>query len=549
MPSLLHPDQTQSSLTGLKPGEFFVLGSAANADIRLTADGVAPRHARITNDNGLYTLAPLSPKSPVFLNDQYVDPDGHPLVSGDKIQVGEWSLVCDDSGALPSGESTAGRETFAKRRKDDSTLTDFERLKRKIHSALIERMNLRGMETSSPDELRLRTDRFILSLIEEHREELRQAGIQAETLRRDLLQLALGYGLLDDLLADPQVSEIMCLGDGRIYIEKKGKITLADRKFDDPAELRTIIERIVGPIGRRIDESSPIVDGRLPDGSRINAVVEPIALDGPTLDIRKFTANQLGIDDLIQGDSLTPQMAAFLELAVRYRQNVIVSGGTGSGKTTLLNILSSFIPADERIVTIEDSAELRLRQDHVVRLESRPVNIEGKGEIPIRTLVKNALRMRPDRIVVGECRGGEALDMLQAMNTGHDGSLTTLHANSPRDVISRLETMALMSGLELPQRAIRQQIASAVNLVCHQSRLPDGSRRIVSIAEVMPSPDGEDLALRDIYCFRRTGIDKATGRILGHYEYTGVVPAFIEILRASGIPFDESIFAATPAAP
>ena len=545
MPALIHPDKTQSSLLALKPGEFLILGSAANADIRLSADGVAPRHARIANDNGLFTVAPLSPKSPVFLNDQYVDPDGHALVTGDKIQVGEWTLVFDEPAAAGAADAATSRDQFARKRKDEASLTDYERLKRKIHSALIERMNLRGMESSSSEEIRLRTDRFIQTLVEEYREELHQAGVPADTIRRDLLQLTLGFGLLDDLLADSAISEIMCLGDGRIYVEKKGRITLADRKFDDPAELRAIIERIVGPIGRRIDESSPIVDGRLPDGSRINAVVEPIALDGPTLDIRKFTANQLGIDDLIRGDSLTPQMAEFLKLAVRYRQNVIVAGGTGSGKTTLLNILSSFIPADERIVTIEDSAELRLRQDHVVRLESRPQNIEGKGEIPIRTLVKNALRMRPDRIVVGECRGGEALDMLQAMNTGHDGSLTTLHANSPRDVISRLETMAMMSGLELPQRAIRQQIASAVNLVCHQSRLPDGSRRIVSIAEIVPAPDGEDLTLRDVYRFRRTGIHKETGRIIGHYEYTGVVPAFIESLRTAGITFDESIFSTT----
>ena len=543
MPSLVHPDNTHSSLLGLKPGEFFVLGSAANADVRLGADGVAPRHARVANDNGLFTVSPLSPKTPVFLNDQYVGPEGRPLAAGDKIQVGEWSLLFDDSS---SPDSPAARDAFARKRRDDSALSDYERLKRKIHSSLIERMNLRGVESSSPDELRLRTDRFILALLEENRAEIQKNGISSDSLRRDLLQIALGFGLLDDLLADPQISEIMCLGDGRIFVEKKGKISLADRAFDDPAELRAIIERIVGPIGRRIDESSPIVDGRLPDGSRINAVVEPIAIDGPTLDIRKFTANQLGIDDLVRGNSLTPQMATFLELAVRQRQNVIVAGGTGSGKTTLLNILSSFIPADERIVTIEDSAELRLRQEHVVRLESRPQNIEGKGEIPIRILVKNALRMRPDRIVVGECRGGEALDMLQAMNTGHDGSLTTLHANSPRDVISRLETMALMSGLELPQRAIRQQIASAVNLVCHQSRLPDGSRRIVSIAEVVPSPDGEDLALRDVYRFRRTGIDKASGRILGHFEFTGSVPSFVETLRAAGIPFDESIFHTTP---
>ena len=541
MLALSHPDGTQSPLLDLKPGESLLLGSSPTADIRLSADGVQAKHARISNDNGLYTVIPFTPKMPVFVNGEYVQADGHPLVNGDQIQLGDWIMGFVDTSTGDS-DAAKGADFFAAKKKREEGGAH-ERIKRKLHAALIDRMNLRGLEAGPTPELRLRTDRFILSLLEENKGEIQEAGIPPETLRRELLQLALGYGQLDDLLADPTISEIMCLGDGRIYVERRGKITLSESRFDDPAELRAVIDRIVGPIGRRIDESSPIVDGRLPDGSRVNAVIEPVSIDGPTLDIRKFTANQLGVDDLIRGDSMTPAMAEFLRLAVRYRQNIIVAGGTGSGKTTLLNILSSFIPPDERIVTIEDSAELRLRQDHVVRLESRPQTVEGKGEIPIRALVKNALRMRPDRIVVGECRGGEALDMLQAMNTGHDGSLTTLHANSPRDVISRLETLAMMSGLELPQRAIRQQIASAVNLVCHQSRLPDGSRRIVSIAEVAPTKNGEDLEMRDIYRYQRTGIEKGTGRILGRYLYTGVRPAFVQTLEESGIDYDRSIFA------
>lgn len=541
MLALSHPDGTQSPLLDLKPGESLLLGSSPTADIRLSADGVQAKHARISNDNGLYTVVPFTPKMPVFVNGEYVQADGHPLVNGDQIQLGDWVMGFVDTTSGDADAAKGGDFFAAKKKREEGGA--HERIKRKLHAALIDRMNLRGLEAGPTPELRLRTDRFILALLEENKGEIQEAGIPPETLRRELLQLALGYGQLDDLLADPTISEIMCLGDGRIYVERRGKITLSESRFDDPAELRAVIDRIVGPIGRRIDESSPIVDGRLPDGSRVNAVIEPVAIDGPTLDIRKFTANQLGVDDLIRGDSMTPAMAEFLRLAVRYRQNIIVAGGTGSGKTTLLNILSSFIPSDERIVTIEDSAELRLRQDHVVRLESRPQNVEGKGEIPIRALVKNALRMRPDRIVVGECRGGEALDMLQAMNTGHDGSLTTLHANSPRDVISRLETLAMMSGIELPERAIRQQIASAVNLVCHQSRLPDGSRRIVSIAEVAPTKNGEDLEMRDIYRYQRTGIEKGTGRILGRYLYTGVRPAFVQTLEESGIDYDRSIFA------
>jgi Flp pilus assembly CpaF family ATPase len=540
MLAIIHADDTRTDLSGLKPGESILLGSILAADIRLFADGILPRHARIENDNGLYVIRPVEPKNPVFVNGEYVMSDGHPLVNGDTIQLGEWIMRFEDSSSAGQEAASAG---FSSRRRGEAPGGERERIKRALHASLIDRMNLRGLDGNAGPELRLRTDRFITALLEENRAEIETAGLDPAQLHRELMQMALGFGQLDDLIADTTISEIMCLGDGRIYVERKGKIVLSDHHFDDIAELRGIIDRIVGPIGRRIDESSPIVDARLPDGSRVNAVIEPVAIDGPTLDIRKFTANRLGIEDLIRGGSMIPEMAAFLELAVRYRQNIIVSGGTGSGKTTLLNILSGFIPADERIVTIEDSAELSLRQDHVVRLESRAANIEGKGEIPIRALVKNALRMRPDRIVVGECRGGEALDMLQAMNTGHDGSLTTLHANSPRDVVSRLETLSMMGGLELPERAIRQQIASAVNLVCHQARLADGSRRITSIAEVVPSADGENLSLRDVFRYKRTGIEKGTGRILGHHVYTGAVPQFVRLLAEAGIPYDESMFA------
>jgi Flp pilus assembly CpaF family ATPase len=536
MITLVHADDTRTNLSDLKPGESLLFGTAPAADVRILSDGVIPRHARLANDNGLYVIRAVESKHPVFVNGEYVMADGHPLLDGDSIQMGEWIMRFEDSSSLGQEAGTA----FATRQA--AAGGERERIKRSLHASLIDRMNLRGLEGNAGPELRLRTDRFITSLLEENRAEIEAAGLDPGTLHRELMQMALGFGQLDDLIADPTVSEIMCLGDGRIYVERKGKIVLSDHRFEDISELRSVIDRIVGPIGRRIDESSPIVDARLPDGSRVNAVIEPVSIDGPTLDIRKFTANRLGIEDLIRGGSLLPEMAAFLELAVRYRQNVIVSGGTGSGKTTLLNILSGFIPPDERIVTIEDSAELSLRQDHVVRLESRAQNVEGKGEVSIRALVKNALRMRPDRIVVGECRGGEALDMLQAMNTGHDGSLTTIHANSPRDVVSRLETLSMMAGLELPERAIRQQIASAVNIVCHQARLADGSRRVVSIAEVVPSEDGENLALRDIFRYKRTGIEQGTGRIIGHHVYTGVQPLFVRMLLEAGIPFDKTMF-------
>lgn len=350
----------------------------------------------------------------------------------------------------------------------------------------------------------------------------------------------IGLGPIEKLLNDDNISEVMVNGPKKIYVEEKGKLTLSNVKFKDNAHVMTILDRIVSPLGRHVDESSPMVDARLADGSRVNAVIPPLALDGPTITIRKFPKNPIRAKDLLKFGSVSPKMLSFLEACVKGRMNIIVSGGTGSGKTTLLGVLSGFIPNDERIVTIEDAAELQLQQEHVVRLESRPANTEGTGRIAIKDLVVNALRMRPDRIVVGECRGGEALDMLQAMNTGHDGSLTTGHANSPRDMVARLETMVMMSGMALPDRAIREQISSAINLIVQQSRLRDGSRKITNITEVC-GMENDEVVLQDIFVFKADGLD-ANGKLKGKFEPTGIRPQFEEKLEASGIRLQDDWF-------
>lgn len=350
----------------------------------------------------------------------------------------------------------------------------------------------------------------------------------------------LGYGPIQPLLDRDDISEVMVNGPHQVYIEEKGHLTLSDVKFIDNDHILRIIERIVAPLGRRIDESSPMVDARLPDGSRVNAIIPPLALGGPTITIRKFKKDSLKVDDLIQFGSMTPEFAQFLKAAVVAGLNIIISGGTGSGKTTLLNVLSSFIPEDERILTIEDAAELQLQQPHVVRLESRPANIEGKGRIGIRELVVNSLRMRPDRIVVGECRGGETLDMLQAMNTGHDGSLTTVHSNGARDTLSRLETLVLMAGMELPLRAIRQQIASAIDLVVHQDRMRDGTRKVTQCSEVL-GMEGETIVMQDVFRFDQDGIDD-NGKILGELRATGLRPRINERIEQAGIHLPPTIF-------
>jgi pilus assembly protein CpaF len=352
----------------------------------------------------------------------------------------------------------------------------------------------------------------------------------------------IGLGPLEPLLRDDSVSEIMVNGPRQVYIERSGKLELTNVVFQNDDHVMRIIDRIIAPIGRRVDESSPMVDARLTDGSRVNAIIPPLSLVGPVITIRKFAASPFTTDDLIRFGTSTPDMFEFLRACVEARLNIFVSGGTGSGKTTTLNVLSSFIPNDERIVTIEDAAELQLRQEHVVTLESRPPNIEGKGAIPIRELVRNSLRMRPDRIVVGECRAGEALDMLQAMNTGHDGSLSTGHANTPRDMLARLETMVLMAGVDLPVRAIREQISSAVDLIVHQSRLKDGTRKIVNITEVQ-GMEGDTIVMQDVFIFEQTGI--IDGKIQGRLKPTGIRPKFVEQFETQGIHLPNNIFGFT----
>ncbi len=363
-----------------------------------------------------------------------------------------------------------------------------------------------------------------------------------DQLFHDIMDDFMGFGPLQPLLNDPEISEVMVNGHESIYIERNGKIQKTNISFDDDQAVIRIIEKIILPLGRRIDPESPTVDARLPDGSRVNAVIPPVAIDGPTLTIRKFQKDKLTIEQLMQLGSLTRGMADFIRVCVVSRLNVIISGGTGSGKTTLLNVLSGFIPPDERIVTIEDAAELKLQQDHVVRLETKPPNSEGKHQVTTRDLVRNSLRMRPDRIIVGEVRGGEALDMLQAMNTGHDGSLTTLHANSPRDTISRLETMCMMSGMDLPIKVLREQIASAIDLVIQQSRLKDGSRKVTSITEVA-GMEGETVVMTEIFRFEQTGISK-DGKVIGELIPTGIRPLFYPRLEAAGFKLGPEIFGA-----
>lgn len=387
------------------------------------------------------------------------------------------------------------------------------------------------------DEIRRQIQELFNSLIAE--ENILLAKMEREKLFEMIVADITGFGPLEMLLANDNISEIMVNGPKNIFIEQKGQVTLSGITFDNDEHVLRIIDRIVSPLGRRVDESSPLVDARLPDGSRVHVVIRPIALCGPTITIRKFSKTPLTIADLIRFGSMSQETADFLRACVIARLNMVVSGGTGSGKTTLLNVLSGFIPNDERIITVENAAELQLQQEHVVPLESRPPNIEGKGEVTIQDLVIACLRMRPERIVVGECRGGEALDMLQAMNTGHDGSLTTLHANSPRDAISRLETMCLMAGMDLPVRAIREQIASAVDCIIQQSRLRDGSRKVMNVTEVQ-GMEGEMITMTDVFEFEQTGYEK--GKIIGRIRATGIRPKFIERIEDAGISLPPSTF-------
>jgi pilus assembly protein CpaF len=415
----------------------------------------------------------------------------------------------------------------------------YQKLKGQMHVKLLEQFDLTALETLAPDTLRneiaLMIDRLLLD------EQVPVSTVERRMLVRDIQHEMLGFGPLELLMADPAVSDILVNAYDRVYVERKGRLELTDVTFTDDSHLLRIIDKIVSLVGRRIDESSPMVDARLPDGSRVNAVIPPIAIDGPMMSIRRFAHIPLKMANLVHDmKSLTPQMAELLEGVSRAKVNMLISGGTGAGKTTLLNILSGYIPESERLVTIEDAAELQLQQPHVVRLETRPPNIEGKGEVTARALVKNALRMRPDRIIIGEVRGAEAVDMLQAMNTGHEGSLTTIHANTPRDAISRMENMIGMANLNLPHKAARQQIASAITIVVQALRLTDGQRKITSIQEVT-GMEGDVLTMQEIFAYHQTGMD-ANGRIVGHFQATGIRPRVTERLRSFGIHLPDRMF-------
>jgi pilus assembly protein CpaF len=422
----------------------------------------------------------------------------------------------------------------------DSGQTDFDELKRLIHGKLVDKLDLTRLGDLEGDTLRREIRLVVEHLCDTENPLLNRS--EREKLIEEVLDETFGFGPLEALLKEEGVADIMINGPKNVFLEKGGRIQRSKITFRDNDHLMQILDRIVSKVGRRIDETSPMCDARLPDGSRVNAIIPPLALDGPAITIRRFGANPLTLEDLLRFGAFTPEIVMLLEGAIKARLNMIVSGGTGSGKTTLLNTLSSFIPAEQRVITIEDAAELQLQQEHVLRLETRPSNIEGKGRITATDLVRNALRMRPDRIIIGECRGAESLDMLQAMNTGHEGSLTTIHANSPRDAVSRLETMITMGGIEIPLKALRHQFASAVDLIIQVNRLQGGPRKVTHITEVL-NMEQDTVIMQDIFLFVQDGIDE-TGRAFGHFTATGVRPAFMSRLESAGVRLPANLFAA-----
>ena len=424
-------------------------------------------------------------------------------------------------------------------------------LKQRVHERLIQELDLNRLELSAKmsDEQRLalrqRTERTVTVLLTRELRGNAELGARIPQLVKDIVDEALGLGPLEDLLADGEITDILVNHKDEIYVERNGRLQRTNKRFLSDNHLHSVIDRILAPLGRRIDESSPMVDARLPDGSRVNVIIPPLAVGGPVLSVRKFSRRRYTLEDLIRVGTLTEPMASFLHACILLRKNIVISGGAGSGKTTLLSVLSTFIPDGERIVTIEDAVELQLAQRHWVRLEARPSNVEGKGRITTRELFRNALRMRPDRIIIGECRGEEALDMLQAMNTGHEGSMTTIHANSPRDVISRLDSMVLMSSIELPIRTIRQMVASAVQIFLQIGRFPDGTRKITSVSEVVGVARGAEIVLKDLFGYQQTGV-APNGMIAGRFVTTGQPPSFFDQFAVNGIPLDPATFSAAP---
>jgi pilus assembly protein CpaF len=519
----------------LEPGGEVWAGRDPSCQLHLDTLSVSRRHVavewenpgfKVTDSSSNGTLVNgllLKGESRVFALNEIVLQVGQHHVRVQRVVQALRDETSHDSPVEPQSErsKTEGVEFSADER-------------RRIRRQLLDHLDLTKLDRAELESSAMR-EKVILALrriLSEH-EAFALKGLSLESVIRDLTDEVLGLGPLERLLADDTISEIMVVDAHTIFVEKKGRLEQVPLSFTDDDSVRAVIERIVTPLGRRIDESTPLVDARLRDGSRVNAVIPPLALKGPCITIRRFSKNRLLMKDLVAFSSISEEMAAFLTCAVKVRKNVVISGGTGSGKTTLLNVLSSAIPEHERIVTVEDAAELRLNQPHVVSLESRPANLEGKGEYSIRDLVKNALRMRPDRIVVGECRGGEAIDMLQAMNTGHEGSLTTTHANSPKEAISRLETLCLMGGLDLPVRAIRQQIAASIHLVVQQSRFSDGARRVTSIAEVAGVNDDGEIDVREIYGFRLTEVTN-DGKTRGRFAATGSLPSFLDDFMTHG---------------
>ena len=535
------------------------IGKAPDNLIVLRGWAIGKKHATLEKRSSGFYLLDHGSMSGTEVNGALVEGEYGPIAAEDLIKIGDNTLRVvvnvETAHAEPARQELSqapskgeGGSPAAPQKVDSGALAGSEPSKKKktnearrlLHGKLIAQMDLRRLDVSSMSEndLRAVTKTMIDEIIRQ--ENFADSQIDVEALSRDLLNEVVGLGPLEELLADSDISEIMVNRFDEIYIERKGRCTLAEITFSNDKAVLGAIERIVAPIGRRIDESSPMVDARLKDGSRVNAVIPPLALKGCNITIRKFSKNKLVDKDMINYGSVTAEMMKFLEIAVHHAANIIISGGTGSGKTTLLNVLSNYIPEDERIITVEDAAELQLAKPHLISLESRPPNSEGKGAVHIRDLVKNCLRMRPDRIVVGECRGGEALDMLQAMNTGHDGSMTTAHANTPRDCIARLEVMTLMSGLDLPIRAIREQISSAVHMIVQQSRFPDGSRKVTHITEVT-GMEGDIVQLQDIFLFKQDGYDE-NGKIKGKFVATGNIPDFCQDMAKRGLPVDLSIF-------
>ena len=524
----------------------WLVGRGAMCRIRLDFPEVSERHAIMSVRGNRVTIEDLHSANGTYVDGEQID-RATPIEDGRVVQIGDCLFRVSETpapaqgGAEPeagagdvAGDGVPAQDPMREIRRNVQEQIQKELLKRMD----MKRLTLEGVDSSGMEQIaREKISQIVEEVVAKGR---LPAGIDAVRLEEDVFNEALRLGPLEELLADDTVSEIMVNGPRQVYVERNGRLVLSDCQFTDDASVLAIVERIVAPLGRRIDESQPYVDARLPDGSRVNAIIAPLSLSGPAVTIRKFSKTAMTCEDFVKFGTWTANAAEFMKLCVMLRKNIIVAGGTGSGKTTLLNLLSGFIPKSERIVTVEDAAELRLMQPHVVRLEARPANIEGKGAVTIRDLVRNCLRMRPDRIIVGECRGGEALDMLQAMNTGHDGSLTTVHANSPRDVISRLETMVMMSGMELPSRAIREQIASAVDIIIHESRLSDGSRKVVAVSEVT-GLEGNQIVMQDIFSFRQTGIGP-DGRIAGEFKPTGAIPTWFETLPGRGISADIAMF-------